>query len=324
MRQVLETKKHLERLGVEVAFWDPAKNYARERFADIFHIFSSDFPLGQLAMFVKNLGYPYVVSTIFYPTGWAKRVAHHFLSKVPFTQASWRLRLLRGADLLLPNSRAEARLLEVIYNLPPTRFLIVPNAVDPNFIGNAPEVFRKKYLSELPPNEPFVLSVALIEPRKNTLRLVEATAKLGVPLVLIGSIVDRSYWQRIEEASKRRRSFLKYLGFIEHEYLADAYSAAHVHALVSFLETPGIASLEAGLNGANLVVGSSPPVLEYLGQHAWVANPRHLGSIVQSLDLALASPRNGKGASQHIAQHYTWSKAAERTLEAYKKVLESS
>ncbi|BBL93168.1 hypothetical protein TthHC11_07020 [Thermus thermophilus] len=212
-------------------------------------------------------------------------------------------------------------MLKELYGIPDNRFLIVPNAVDPNFIGDNPEGFRRKYLPELPPNEPFVLSVALIEPRKNTLRLVKAAAKLGVPLVLVGPIVDHNYWRAIEEVSRERKSFLKHLGFLAHERLPDAYSAAHVHALVSFLETPGLASLEAGLNGANLVVGSSPPVLEYLGQHAWVANPHHLGSIARNLELALNAPRDAKAASKHIAQSYTWEVAATRTLEAYKQVL---
>lgn len=323
VRQVLETKRFLEELGVEVCFWDPAKNYATQRLADIFHVFSSDFPLGQLAMLVKNLGYPYVVSTIFYPQGRIKQVGHRLLSRVPLTQASWRLRLLWGAELLLPNSKAEAKLLGRLFGLPDSRFVVVPNAVNPDFLGKDPDGFRRKYLSELPVNEPFVLSVALIGSNKNTLRLVGAAADLGVPLVLIGSVIDRAYWQRIEDLAYRKRVFLKHLGHLPHETLADAYAAAHVHALVSFMETPGIASLEAGLNGANLVVSSSPPVLEYLGQHAWVANPKDLRSIRRALELALNAPRDAKGASEFIARHYSWRKAAERTLHAYKRVLSS-
>lgn len=91
--------------------------------------------------------------------------------------------------------------------------------------------------------------------------------------------------------------------------------------MIGFSETPGIASLEAGLNGTNVVVSALPPVLEYLGQHAWVVNPYSVRSIANGLEAALNAPRNAKGADKHVRENFTWEIAARRTLEGYRKVL---
>jgi glycosyltransferase involved in cell wall biosynthesis len=324
--QIVKTKQYLEQLGIDVDFWEPRSNYAISKSVDIFHIFSSDWPFGQLAAMLKGLGYPYVVSTVFYQPRWVGALAHALLSRVPLTQTAWRRRLLEHADLLLPNSYVEAKQLARIFGIPKEKFIIVPNAVDANFLGRDPERFRKKFLPELPLNEPFVLSVALIEKRKNTLALIKASSKVGVPLMLIGRPRSgeekyvRQVYQELERL--RQKLFIKHIPYIDATLLADAYAAAHVHALVSFQEVTGIANLEAGLNGANLVVSALPTVLEYLGQHAWVVDPYSVKSIACGLEKALNAPRNAKKADEHIRKNFTWEKAAEKTLAAYRRVLD--
>jgi glycosyltransferase involved in cell wall biosynthesis len=300
---------------------------AISRKADIFHIFSSDWPLGQLATMLKRLGYPYVVSTIFYQPSWIKALAHTILSRVPLTQTAWRRILLKQADLLLPNSQVEARQIRRIFGIDYNKFLIVPNAVDADFIGKAPEDFRKEYLPELPLTEPFILSVGLIEKRKNTLALVKAASKLRIPLVLIGrpNPLEKEYVNHVfyEIEKSRERSFIKHIPYIEHgPMLANTFAAAHVHALVSFNETPGIVNLEAGLNGANLVVSALPTILEYLGErHAWIVDPNNMESIANGLYKAASAPRNAKNSAKHILENFTWEKVAKKTLEGYKKIL---
>lgn len=324
--QVMKTKLYLERLGVEVSFWNPENNYAVTRHADIFHIFSSDYPLAQLARMVKNLGYPYAVSTVFYQATRTKMVAHRLLSRVPLTQTALRRSLLKNANILLPNSRVEAEQVGHIFGIEQSKFLVVPNAVDTDFVGEDPEGFRKKFLPELPINEPFILSVALIDKVKNTLALIKAASRLGVPLVLVGrpSPLEARYVQKVncEIEIVRKKTLVKHIPFIQHgPHLADAFAAAQVHALVSISETTGIASLEAALNGANVVVSALPPVLEYLGGHAWVVDPHSVMSICHGLESALNAPRNAKNAAVYIRENFTWERTAEKTVEGYRKVL---
>ena len=87
---------------------------------------------------------------------------------------SWRRELLRLADLVLPNSRSEANQL--------IRLFGVATRADPRrsqrraaSIGTAsPELFHDRWGAD-----PFVLSVGRIEPRKNTLGLIQASAGSG-------------------------------------------------------------------------------------------------------------------------------------------------
>jgi glycosyltransferase involved in cell wall biosynthesis len=326
--QVLKTKEYLEKLGIEVKFWNPEKNYAFDKDGDIFHIFSSDWPLAQLAMLIKKLGYPYVVSPIFWEPNWFKALAHKVLSQIPLTQTNWRKRLLKEADLLLPNSNFEAKHISKIFNIPLEKFWVVPNAVDSDFIGLDPDRFWDTYIPELSKNERFILSVATIEPRKNTLSLIKAACKIEAPLVLIGpeSTLHQQYVQQVKDEIEKakKKIFIKHIpGIYDRTMLANAFSASWVHALVSFIETPGISTLEAGLNGANLVVSRLVPVLEYVGDYSWSVDPHNIESIAKGLEEALNSPRNSKNVKDHIKNNFTWQVAAKKTLEGYRKVLES-
>ena len=111
-----------------------------------------------------------------------------------------------------------------------------------------------------------------------------------------------------------------FLGPLPRNLLKHAYAAAKVHALLSEYETPGLASLEAGINGANLVVLESPPVVEYFQNIAWVVN-KNLGNIVIALENAAARERNCFLQSETIKEKYSWSKIAESIDKIYDMVI---
>ena len=59
------------------------------------------------------------------------------------------------------------------------------------------------------------------------------------------------------------------LGEVPHDDLAKYYASCKVHALVSWMETTGLSSLEAGVMGANIVITDK-------GRHArifWRSRP---------------------------------------------------
>lgn len=319
----MKTREALTDLGVNVELVDYFDEAQFDR-ADLVHLFGSDYVYGQATEILAARGIPYVVSSVFYPVGLA-RAAHNALSKARFTQSWLRRRVLRAASMVLPNSTAEARLISAMFGVETNRLRIVPNGISLGIQGASPDRFRRVYLPDLASDERFVLSVGRIEKRKNTLHLLAACERVGVPAVLIGKPVERehTYVRRVLERVRRLGQRAVHIPFLPHTSsdLADAYAAAHVHALVSDLETPGLASLEAGLNGANLVVSSSPPVMEYLGEHAWVTKNRKVASIEDAIREAVQAPRDARAASAHVLGHYTWESAAQSTYEAYLAVL---
>jgi glycosyltransferase involved in cell wall biosynthesis len=203
---------------------------------------------------------------------------------------------------------------------------VVPNGVDADFLGTQPDEFRNLWLKDLPSSEPFILSVGRIEPRKNTLNLIRACVGLGVPLVLIGAMnlgSDPRYLQDVRSLVERHPQSVRLIGPLARQELPNAYTAAAVHALTSYVETPGLASLEAGLNGCNLVVGACPPVEEYFGDIATVVR-QDPASIRNGLEQALSSPRNGRHQAETIREKYGWDRVAELTEEAYRLALRES
>jgi glycosyltransferase involved in cell wall biosynthesis len=102
--------------------------------------------------------------------------------------------------------------------------------------------------------------------------------------------------------------------------LKELYKVAKVHALVSWMETPGLSSLEAAAMGCNIVVTRKGDTYDYFENYAFYCEPDNVNSIKQAIDDAFTSSVNPK-LKQKILDNYTWEKTAEETYKAYKKIL---
>jgi len=225
------------------------------------------------------------------------------------------IQVLKLADIILPNSHIEAELIKRDFGVPDSKLFVVPNAVDKKFSNAKRKLFINKFgLSE------FVLSVGRIEWRKNTLSLIKAANKEGLPLILIGSRKPGKYTKLCEKEAKK--GDVIFLDPIPHDspLLASAYAAAKVHALVSWYDTPGLVSLEAALAGANIVTTNRGTAREYFKDMAWYCDPSDLNSIRKALREAYSSKKTKK-LKLHILKNYTWEVVAKKTVEAYNRVL---
>lgn len=321
--QLLKTKRALETLGAKVFLADYFDENQINNI-NLVHFFGSDYVYAQIARRLIAKKIPYCVSPVFYPMG-IERLAHLFISKIPYTQSYLRKFLLKNATQILPNSKNEALLLRKLFGLSVQNVSIIPNAVENNFIGTSPTNFLRKFFTALSPNEPFVLSVGRIEKRKNSLLTAKACVKLNLPVIFIGrhAPTETDYSQKFFSFISRFPHQIKHIPFLPSggEDLANAYAAAHVHCLCSTMETPGLSSLEAGLNGANLVVGECPPVREYFEGIAHFTTPRSLNDLVKTIETAFSKKRNFFNQSETIAKRYTWDKVGEKTLAAYNLAL---
>ena len=321
--QAEQTKVFLERLGHKV-YWVNFGDRSLLQKADIFHMFGTGWHLYPWAQFIKMHNKNLIISPVFYTESLLKRVLYRIVVYAPQTFPRVRKLLLHSADFLLPNSRAEAEQISKLFGICQEKMLVVPNGIETDFMGENPLNFRKKYLPDLNETTPFVLSVHRIESRKNTLNLVRAAILLNVPLVLIGGVnrlrENRKFVAEVMHLVEKHSPLIRYLGLLPREELKDAYAAAHVHAMPSYMETPGLTSLEAGLNGCNLVVGYCPPVLEYFSGIAFIQK-HDATSIAKGIEIALRSPRNCFSQAEKIRKSYSWERVAELTEKAYLQVL---
>lgn len=310
--QLLYTASELRKLGHEIHISsDP--NLLLSAY-DLVHIFNIT-RIKESYLFFRNAqGQKKII--IISPIYWNPR--HYLEQRTGRAQnlALWNLmqpmraRLIKECDLLLPNGELEMQAIR--YDFPDyAPYAVVPNGFPDFFINTDSASIRKKF-PHLP--ETFILCAARISQRKNQLWLAEACQELNLPLILVGPVNDKKYFTRLTSCRN-----VTYLGLLQGDVLASAYAAAHVHALPSWFETPGLSSLEAGACGTTVLSTNQGSVKEYFQDLAVYVNPLQKDSMQIGLETALNwSPQP---LTQHIRKSYPWSQIALLTNNMYEKLL---
>lgn len=210
--------------------------------------------------------------------------------------------LMEQAGVLLPNSIIEAHRYVCDLGLQHPNVHVVPNAVDARTDG--------AYAGE----RSGVLCVGRVESRKNQAMLAYALRDDDVEITLAGECYDEYYRKLCERWNPR----VRFTGALRREDALTLMGRALVHALPAWLETPGIASLEAGMMGCAVVNGNRASEFEYFEGDAWYCDPGSAQSIREAVLRALESARNGTPAALRARMEtFTWKRAAEATLAAY-------
>lgn len=318
--QLLQTKRHLEELGTAVSMFDRWTT----RLSD-FRIVHS-FSLLPHAFWepVKLAGCALAVSTIHWPHVSAPSRRHDM--KLALLRTGKRLLDIpeedhgvpfQHVDIFFPNSAMEADLMCRAYGLDPGRMHVVPNGVEERFVDATPDLFIAEYGIR-----DFVLCVGRIDGRKNQLGLLRALRGLTCPIVIIGEPVlgQEGYF---EECRREAGANVHFLGKIEHHspLLASAYAAAALLVLPSYIETPGLCALEAGLAGTPLVVTEMGCTREYFGDDALYVHPSSPDQVRSAVERVLSSRPDTEALRERIQSRYLWRHAAEATRAGYERAL---
>ena len=232
-------------------------------------------------------------------------------------------RALRQAAAVIVPSEATRSDLVRLY---PTRGLEAKMHVIPEGLPSAPE--PGPLPEGLDPG--FILAVGSVEPRKNYPRLLAAYRQIrgrgAVPFIISGRpglpqlvIAGREGWAFGDTLDRiKAEPGVRYLGHVDEPTLAALYSGASVLAFPSLYEGFGLPLLEAMAHGLPAVIGSGG-ALPQLGIGAAITvdaeDPAAIAGGLERLlaDEALRKKLGEEGMRR--ASGYTWSKAAERTLE---------
>lgn len=229
--------------------------------------------------------------------------------------------IVEMTDVFLPNSGSEMK--RVWSDFPESLgrpWRAVPNAVDTALFGPG------KGEAGVAPSwaEGAILSVARIEGRKCQLELVRAAKRLGRPLAVIGKPGPNSYdYFKQIQAEAEGNPLIHLEGYVAHDDLAPIYRAAKVHALVSWMETPGLSSLEAAAMGCNVVLTKKGDAWDYFGDQGFYCEPDSIDSIASALDQAYRMPVDPTLA-ERVIREYTWDEAAKMTLCGYQDALNAN
>lgn len=325
LSQALQTKKYLEKMGIDVHLFNPWDSIDKYKESDLFHLFASNFANYDLAMYLNEFKKKYVVSSIFYTRRSAKTVKSvckiqsgvNKLVRGTMHSYGFNRDICNWAEHILPNTTKEGDLIRNSFDIPESKITMVPNGVEDRFLSANPDLFYKKYgLKD------FIIYVGHVGvQRKNTLALMKALRNINHPAVIIGKVSNTKEAEEcLREAQKNPNILL--IDGLDHEdpMLASAYAASSVFALPALFETPGIAALEAAITGSKVVITPHGGTQDYFGNMAEYVDPYNTESIAKGIEKAL-NDKSDNGLKKHVEQNFLWQKVAEKTAAIYEKVL---
>ena len=95
-----------------------------------------------------------------------------------------------------------------------------------------------------------------------------------------------------EQIKREMDGTVSIIDHVDQSSLRQYYAACKVHALVSWMETTGLSSLEAAAMGANIVITDKGDTRDYFGNLAYYCAPDSIPSIREALLRAHSAPRS--------------------------------
>lgn len=294
--------KYIEELGIEVDkynMWEPKiKN------GDYIHFFSCIPGSNIFLDAIRNKGVGVFVS----PNLW---ITKKTINDYPHEEIR---NVLRLADRIICNSKAEAINLAEIFEIDSEKFHVVYNGIDDKFFERKKTGIDFCERFNLDAYE-YVLCVGNIEVRKNQKNLAWACKNLKLKLVLVGGVRDQHYLNECKQIYPE----LIHVEYLppHSDYLMDAYSKCKVFVLPSKLETPGIAALEAAALGAQVVITSEGCTREYFCDFAEYIDPNDIKSIENGINNALLKNNNNLNVPENFFKKFKWSNVVGNLVDCY-------
>ena len=179
-------------------------------------------------------------------------------------------------------------------------------------------------------DDPFVLALGTLQPRKNYTRLIQAFGKVAsqpgqsANLIIAGGrgwLFD-SIFAEVTRLGLERR--VRFIGFVDDADLPALYSAATVFAYPSLYEGFGLPALEAMACGTPVIGSNVSSIPEVIGAAGLLVNPFDVDAIAAGLIglLTDASAREAyRDAGVQRAAQFTWDSAARQLHSIYHRLL---
>lgn len=208
------------------------------------------------------------------------------------------------------------------YSVDPRKVSVVHHAVNPlRYHGHVTPLRREN---------PYILAVGALHPRKNYEMLIRAFRKVcarldeKVELLIVG---QRAWlWEGVEReaALPPFNDRIRLVGYVADEELPSYYAGARVFVLPSLYEGFGIPILEAMACGTPVVASSVSSMPEVVGDAGLLLDPADEQSWVDTLvQLWESEPHRRRLIERGLfrATEFSWTQAATRTLELYRSVV---
>ena len=195
---------------------------------------------------------------------------------------------------------------------------LVPHGVSVPSVSDA-QVAAFAAAHDLPKR--YVLWCGTLEPRKNVPTLLRAFASVRqhdpeLGLVLVGP----TGWGSVDVGASGAEG-VRLLGFLAADDLHAAYAGATAFCYPSLREGFGLPVLEAMAHGVPVVTSRGTAMAEFVGAGGLLVEALDVEALAAALDDAIG-PRHDElaKAARERSEQYTWAKAAQLTVDAYRSV----
>lgn len=160
-----------------------------------------------------------------------------------------------------------------------------------------------------------VLCAGRVESKKNQAALLYALRDVDVDVTIVGTAYDPVYLALCKRYATPRTRFVDHA---PRERVLAMMARAAVHAHPSWLESPGLSSLEAAATGTRIVAGDRGCEREYFGSDVDYADPAEPATIRRAVLRAFERGERERGdALERRLGSRTWQRHGEATVDAY-------
>ncbi len=240
--------------------------------------------------------------------------------------------IISKASKIICCSKSTAGDLQKYFNVPAQKIAQIYQGVDKNIfyvIGEEESRYAQKLLKDNGINEPYILCVGTIEPRKNLDNVLKAFQQLVQKGTFKGKLVIAGSRGWLSEgledliSTLNLRNHVILPGFLSDGDLRCLYNKAEAFVFPSFYEGFGFPIVEAFCCGTPVVTSNVSSCPEVAGDAALCVNPNSPEEIAQAIqkildDKNLRQNLREKGFKR--AGDFTFLKTAQKTLEVYHEV----
>jgi len=230
-------------------------------------------------------------------------------------------KVARQLPYIITVSQNSAEHIMQTFSIPRERFRIVHNGIDTSIFHPNSETRRvqNKLLTVTSGN----LAV------KGLNYLLEAVATLRqqhpVELTVIGKGADNPDTRKLV-SRLGIVDYVKFVGEVSTEDLAEHYRSATVVVVPSTYEGFGLPAAEAMACGSPVVATTAGALPEVIGDAGLLVPPRDVKTLVDAISALLKDEQRrrslGEAARRRAVQNFNWQTAAKRTLDVYFEALE--
>ncbi|RIV17786.1 glycosyltransferase family 1 protein [Fibrisoma montanum] len=299
------------------------------------HFFMS----GLVAANIKRaLQIPFAVT--FHALGEVRKQMQGDCDRFPAERFTVEQRVIREADALIALCPQDRDDLINLYIADPVKIFTIPNGYNPNEFYPIEKPLARMVLG-LDPNEPIILQLGRMVPRKGVDNVVRALGwlrrsySMTPRLLIVGGESDLPDPQQTPEIGRLQQiadeegvtDQVTFTGRRQRETLRYYYSAADVFVTTPLYEPFGITPLEAMACGTP-VVGSAVGGIKHTvldGETGFLVPPNDPPALAAKLAALLYSQKLrdllSDEAIRHVQEAYTWLQVAQQTANLYELIL---